>query len=411
MKRLLRHPGLRAAALALLFLAGLLAGAFAVGYFPLRSKLDYLRRETAAIADDAARGDGGRIAAVSGPSRYIQLYDARGALVRYVPPTTNPSLPPVDVSPWLSPLLSGGAERLVRLRLLEVQGRRVVALASGAAIRSGGAVTGAAFFSVIQYDLPGSILGFVCCYTLFFWLSVYLFFSIDRKKERLEATRRSYVANVTHALKTPVSSIKALAETLCEGVEPDRNVQKLYCGMILKEANRQDHMIRDILELSRLQSRGASIRRTTVTAEELLDPVLEKYALLFDCAGIGLTVAPEAASLPPMRTDPAAAAQILGVLMDNALKFVPEGGTVRLEAELQRKRAVLTLRDNGIGIAAKDLPFVFDRFYMTAQQGNENGSGLGLAIARELAAALGERLTVESTPGRGSAFSLTLALA
>ncbi len=407
MKRLSQRPGLRAALLTAAFLAGLLAGAFAVGYFPLRSKLDYLRTQTAAIADEAAEGKNDRIAAVIGPSRYVQLYDADGALTRYVPPTSNPELPPVDVARWLPVLLSGEKSTLVRLRMLDVQGRRVVAIVTGAPVRTGGA----AFFSVIQYDLPGSIIGFACCFTLFYWLSVYLYFSISRKKARLEATRRSYVANVTHALKTPVASIKALAETLCEGVEPDRNVQKLYCGMILKEANRQDHMIRDILALSRLQSRAAVFHPAAVTAEELLDPVLEKYALLFDCAGVELTVAPETASLPTLHTDAACVSQILGVLMDNALKFVPEGGAVRLEAVVRRKKAVLTLRDNGVGIAAADLPHIFDRFYMGAQEGNENGSGLGLAIASELAAALGERLWAESTPGRGSAFHLTVALA
>ncbi len=403
----MKRRGLRAALLAAAFLVGLLAGAFAVGYFPLHSKLDYLRTQTAAIADEAAEGKTARIAAVIGPSRYVQLYDAAGALARYVPPTSNPELPPVDVARWLPSLLSGEREALVRLRMLDVQGRRVVAIVTGAAVRTGGA----AFFSVIQYDLPGSITGFACCFTLFYWLSVYLYFSISRKKARLEATRRSYVANVTHALKTPVASIKALAETLCEGVEPDRNVQKLYCGMILKEANRQDHMIRDILALSRLQSRAAVFRPAAVTAEELLDPVLEKYALLFDCAGVELTVAPEAAALPALRTDAACVSQILGVLMDNALKFVPEGGAVRLEAAVRRKKAVLTLRDNGVGIAAADLPHIFDRFYMGAQEGNENGSGLGLAIASELAAALGERLWADSAPGKGSAFHLTVALA
>ena len=403
----MKRRGLLAVLLAAAFLIGLLAGAFAVGYFPLHSKLDYLRTQTAAIADEAAEGKTDRIAAVIGPSRYVQLYDAAGALTRYVPPTSNPELPPVDVSGWLPMLLSGERGELVRLRMLDVQGRRVVAIVTGAPVRTGGA----AFFSVIQYDLPGSIMGFVCCFTLFYWLSVYLYFSISRKKARLEATRRSYVANVTHALKTPVASIKALAETLCEGVEPDRNVQKLYCGMILKEANRQDHMIRDILALSRLQSRAATFHPAAVTAEELLDPVLEKYALLFDCAGVELTVAPEAASLPTLHTDAACVSQILGVLMDNALKFVPEGGAVRLEAIVRRKKAVLTLRDNGVGIAAADLPHIFDRFYMGSQEGNENGSGLGLAIASELAAALGERLWAESVPGRGSAFHLTVTLA
>lgn len=403
----MQRRGLRAALLAAAFLVGLLAGAFAVGYFPLRSKLDYLRSQTVAIADGAAQGEYDRIAAVIGPSRFLQFYDADGALTRYVPPTSNTELPPVDVSPWLTTLLSGERSGLVRLRLLDVQGRRVVAIVTGAPVRTGGAV----FFSVIQYDLPGSIAGFACCYTLFFWLSVYLYHSISRKKARLEATRRSYVANVTHALKTPVASIKALAETLCEGVEPDRNMQKLYCGMILKEANRQDHMIRDILELSRLQNHAASIRPARVSAEELLDPVLEKYALLFDCAGVELSVSPEAAALPPMRTDPSCAAQILGVLMDNALKFVPEGGTVRLEAAVVRKKAILILRDNGPGIAPEDLPHIFDRFFMAAQEGNENGSGLGLAIARELAAALGERIWAESEPGRGSAFFFSVRIA
>ncbi|MCC8121530.1 MAG: HAMP domain-containing histidine kinase [Oscillospiraceae bacterium] len=215
---------------------------------------------------------------------------------------------------------------------------------------------------------------------------------------------------MTHALKTPIASIKALSETLCDGVDPDPDLQRQYCGMILTEANRQSRMVEDILRLSQLQSATDPLPRERVRAGALFAPVWEKYSLLMDCAGIRLEVSDRVDALPDLETAPAYVAQLMEILLDNALKFVPEGGTVWVEAEVSGRRAVIRVRDNGVGIAPKDLPHVFERFYKSSHDFNQQGSGLGLAIAREICGRLGEKIWVESQPGQGACFSFTLRL-
>ena len=217
--------------------------------------------------------------------------------------------------------------------------------------------------------------------------------------------QRNYIANVTHALKSPIAAVKTLTKTLCDVGDLDTTRQRVYYGMILQEMNQQSHMVQEILELSRLQSRER-VKKTAVPAAEVLAPVGEKYAMLCDCAGIVFLPPPEPEALPMLWTNAAAVRQILECLLDNALKYVSPGGTIRLEAEAGRTQLTFCVRDDGCGIAAEDLPHVFERFYRCA--GSRGGSGLGLAIAREAADPLRERLWAESEPGGGSAFYLTV---
>lgn len=279
---------------------------------------------------------------------------------------------------------------------------------SGVPIFENGTIVGAAFMAKKTIAVTESLIGYTVYFTLFYWLSVVIVFSVIRKKKKLDQLQHNYIANITHALKTPVTSIKALAETLCSDVEPDPDKRNTYCGMILREANRQSHMVRDILELSRLQSRSADFTKTHCNAEELLTPVLEKYNTLADCLGITLTPPDLPDTLLFLYSNAACIRQITEILLDNALKFTPEGGEIRLEIKQSKRHATFCVRDSGPGIAPDALPHVFERFFKGSHDFNAGGSGLGLAIAKELTTGLGERIWVKSAPGQGAAFYFTV---
>ena len=278
---------------------------------------------------------------------------------------------------------------------------------TGIPIIENGEITGAAFLIKKNIAITESIAGYAIYFSLLYWLAAFFIVSNIRKKKHLEQLQQNYIANVTHALKTPVASIKALSETLYDEVEPDPERQKLYYCMIIQEANRQDHMIRDILELSKLQSHAADLSKTTLYASEIFRPILEKYATMCDCMDITLHVSDNLYSLPALHTDEASMKQIMEILLDNAIKFVPDGGDIWVDATHSRKQTVFCVRDNGIGITEDALPHVFERFYKYSHDFNESGSGLGLAIAKEITSSLNEQIWVESEYGKGASFFFT----
>lgn len=279
---------------------------------------------------------------------------------------------------------------------------------TGIPIIENNSVVGAAFLIKKTIAITESLAGYAIYFTLLYWLCAFLIVSNIRKKKKLDQLQQNYIANVTHALKTPVASIKALSETLCDEVEPDPDQQKVYYGMILLEANRQDHMIRDILELSKLQSKEMDFTKTKLSAEELFAPIRNKYTTLCDCMDIHLHISDSFSHLPALHTNATCVRQIFEILLDNALKFVSEGGNIWIEASVFGKTAVFCIRDDGVGIEKDALPQVFDRFFKVSHDFNSSGSGLGLAIAKEITAGLKERVWAESESGKGAAFYFTV---
>lgn len=225
--------------------------------------------------------------------------------------------------------------------------------------------------------------------------------------ERLEQTRRDYVANVSHELRTPLTAMRALLEPLRDGlIHTEEQRQQTY-DVVLRETMRLSRLVSDMLELSRLQSGKTSLSRSVFTLRPLLDQIHETYsAYAEDYQQTFIYDLPE--SLPDVLGNPDRTQQVLVALLDNAFKYTPEGGTVTLSAEYAEGVVRITVRDTGIGISAEDLPHVFDRFYKADKAHHSRGTGLGLAIAYEIMKNLGEEMSVESEPGKGSAFSFTL---
>ncbi len=227
---------------------------------------------------------------------------------------------------------------------------------------------------------------------------------------RLERVRRDFVANVSHELKTPITSIKAAVETLQDGALTDPTDAGRFLEMIARRANRLSAIIDDLLNLSRIeqQSEAAEIA-FEMTA---LGPVLS--------AAVQVCEAKARAKETPIllridetleaRINPALVETALINLIDNAIKYSPAGSPVEVEASADEKEILISVRDQGEGIEAKHLDRIFERFYRVdkARSSKLGGTGLGLAIVKHIAAAHGGRVTVESVPGRGSRFQLHL---
>lgn len=223
--------------------------------------------------------------------------------------------------------------------------------------------------------------------------------------ERLERTRREYVANVSHELRTPLTAVRGLLEPLADGLVTDEADRQRYYRIMLKEVVRLSRLITDMLQLSRLQAGTEYMELVEVDINEILSDVRQSYAQ--EAAQHGITLNLEASALPHVVTDPDRIEQILVILLDNAMRYTPEGGTVTIAGE-DGPRVAVSVRDTGVGIPEKDIPHVFDRFYKVDKSRKEGGTGLGLSIARNIIQKLGETISVESKPGFGATFRFSI---
>jgi signal transduction histidine kinase len=236
------------------------------------------------------------------------------------------------------------------------------------------------------------------------------FNEMQRKLARLDTARREFIANASHELRTPIFSLGGFAELL-EDDDLDEATRAEFLVTMRGQVQRLQKLTTDLLDLSKLDADSLDLQRETVAllslaqsaAEEFIPAAAMKDAAI-EVAGDGLPGEVEAIC------DPQRTAQIVRVLLDNALRHTPAATRVHVTATTprsSRKEAQLQVTDDGPGIDAGELPYIFDRFH-TGNPGS--GSGLGLAIAREMAQRMGGRLEVESGPGR-TAFTLTLPLA
>ncbi len=239
--------------------------------------------------------------------------------------------------------------------------------------------------------------------------SVAVFHDISELK-RTEAIRRDFVANVSHELRTPVTVIKGYAETLLDGAIDDTPEHgRHFVSIIAGHAERLSSLINDILALSRLESKGASLNLHPL---ELCNVFNRAASMLEEHArgkGIRLEVnCPE--TLPRVMADQGQLEQVLFNLLDNAMKYTPPGGTVTLSSNLEDQVVAVMVRDTGIGIPQKDLPRIFERFYRVdeARSREQGGTGLGLAIVKHIVQLHGGEISVESEVGKGSCFMVRL---
>lgn len=227
------------------------------------------------------------------------------------------------------------------------------------------------------------------------------------ESERLERTRRDYVANVSHEMRTPLTAMRALLEPLNEGMVRSDETRDRYYAIMLRETLHLSRLIDDLMELSRLQSGQLSVQLQPLSPCEVTQDLSEKYLTVAREKGLDFLLEVPG-DCPRVLTNPDRLEQVLVILLDNAMKYTPEGGRVTLSARWDHREVIMTVKDSGIGIDPEDQPYVFDRFYKADKAHTSQGSGLGLSIAREILQILGERIWLDSEPGVGSAFSFSL---
>jgi two-component system phosphate regulon sensor histidine kinase PhoR len=225
---------------------------------------------------------------------------------------------------------------------------------------------------------------------------------------RLMTMRRDFVANVSHELRTPVAAIQGYAETLL-GTGTDAATQKQFLEIVHRQAQRIGALVSDLLTLSELEARpGDEAVREPVDLSALATHVVETVRARATAqeSRVAIDVGRDARAMG----DPAAVEQILQNLVDNAIKYGRRGGQVRVSGVRNGARVVVTVSDDGPGIAAEHLPRLFERFYRVdaGRSRERGGTGLGLAIVKHLVESMGGTITVESEVDRGTTFRVDL---
>lgn len=226
---------------------------------------------------------------------------------------------------------------------------------------------------------------------------------------RLEKIRSDFVANVSHELKTPLTSIKGFVETLLEGAIDDKENNREFLRVIQEHAHRLENLIDDLLDLASLEERGIVLNIQEVNVRGLADKVLAGFEAQLKKKGI------EAGNELPgnliLKMDKDKIEQVFTNLIDNAVKFNRQKGSIKIYAEeIADSKIKVAVKDTGFGIPAKDIPRVFERFYRVdkARSRGLGGTGLGLSIVKHIIELHKGSVGVESAEGLGSEFSFTL---
>lgn len=236
------------------------------------------------------------------------------------------------------------------------------------------------------------------------------FFRDISEQERLEQTRRDYVANVSHELRTPLTAMRGLVEPLADGMVKKEEDRQRYYGIILHETMRLSRLIDDMLELSRLQARTLAFKTFPFDLNKLLSEFETKFKPVLEDAELNFSVEYKTGPLPTVMGNPDRVEQIIVILLDNAKKYTPAGGSITISTEYsdETDQVLVSVIDTGQGIHEYDIDHIFDRFYKADRARGKKGTGLGLAIAKELLSYMGETITVQSEYGEGTTFTFTL---
>lgn len=234
------------------------------------------------------------------------------------------------------------------------------------------------------------------------------FNTMSEQLAKVETARREFIANVSHELKSPLASVKALAQSLAYGKEQDAAVYREYLQDIDGEVDRLNRLVDDLLQLVRLDQGGVVVKLVEQPVRPVVGRVVDLITPLAISAGVSLEIEADEATKWPLDAD--LVVQMVFNLVDNGIKYTPSGGKVTVAALVQGRELLLRVRDTGEGIGPEQLQHVFDRFYRVdkARTRATGGTGLGLSIVRQSVRLHGGEVEVDSAPGRGTVFTLRL---
>lgn len=223
------------------------------------------------------------------------------------------------------------------------------------------------------------------------------------EERRIQHSKAQFIANASHELKTPLAAISGYLELLED--EPDDALRQDFMEEIKAQTRRLQDLARTLLDLSRLDANAVVFREQDVYLEEMLYDIKRDFAY----TGRPMTIH-TSDGIPPVETDPIQFHRALTILVDNAIKYSPDGTQIDLGLSRENGSAVISVQDRGCGIPEPEIPRIFERFYRAEGSSRADGTGLGLALANEITEHLGGDILVQSDRNRGSRFSILLPL-
>ena len=224
---------------------------------------------------------------------------------------------------------------------------------------------------------------------------------------QLETTRREFVSNVSHELRSPLASIRSMVETLSGGAIDDRRTAADFIARIEEDVHRMEALVSDLLELSRLESGQIALDVRPLSLRSIAEDTVAAFRDRSADRDVSMHI-DMPGDLPLVSGESEKIRQILTNLMDNALKFTPPRGSITLSALPDDRSVTARVSNTGDGIAPEHLPHLFERFYKVDRSRRDQGTGLGLAIVKHIVLAHGGEVDVESRLGEGATFTFTL---
>jgi two-component system, OmpR family, phosphate regulon sensor histidine kinase PhoR len=227
-----------------------------------------------------------------------------------------------------------------------------------------------------------------------------------------EKVRQEFVANVSHELKTPLAVIKSSVETLVDGAAEDPEARGMFLTQVTREADRLEALIQDLLSLARIEAGHLGLESQAVALGRAITDCVERHQGRAEVKTLTVVEKPPADATGEILAwaDPDALRQVMDNLVDNAIKYTPNGGRITVRWSGTPDGAIFEVEDTGVGIPQEDLPRVFERFYRVdkARSRSVGGTGLGLSIVKHLVQAMKGQVRVASTLGKGTIFRVTL---
>lgn len=239
------------------------------------------------------------------------------------------------------------------------------------------------------------------------------------EQQRIDSERRMFVSNVSHELRTPLTSVRSYVDALAEGDIDDKEMAQNFLGVVQDETQRMIRMINDLLELSRMDQGTMAVKLEVVNLNSLFDFVLNRFDMIIENDAKNRETPTKTYNIQRefssediwVEVDPDKFTQVLDNIMNNAVKYSPDGGTITARLIKTKTRAILSISDQGLGIPRKDLNNIFNRFFRVDKSRSraQGGTGLGLAISKEVVEKFNGRIWVDSVENQGSTFYISLA--
>jgi signal transduction histidine kinase len=233
--------------------------------------------------------------------------------------------------------------------------------------------------------------------------------NMRQRLERLEYLRRRRVSDVSHEIRTPLASIRAMAETVLAHGDTDPLARQRFLGRIIDQTDRLAAFVNQLLDLEQIESGRVAMQSHEVRLNAVLDTAAQTVEEAARKKGVALDF-DQMLGATRVHGDANRLAQVFVNLLENAVRYTPSGGAVRISGGVEGDRVVVDVKDTGCGIPSKDLPYIFERFYRVAKDRAvvSGGAGLGLCIVREIVEAHGGKVTADSKEGEGTTFRVVL---